>query len=108
MVAERLVAGRVPAVRAAALRMPAEPVPGRVGQPVLAAGPGGQVQHPAGPDHGGVGEHVAVAHVMAQVEVDDLGVPVAVAEVLLGDGPQAVTGPDRYELVEAHALPLRS
>ena len=49
----------------------------------------------------------AVAHVVAQVEADDLGIPVAVAEVPLGKRPEAVARPDRYQLNGTKSIPPR-
>jgi hypothetical protein len=64
------------------------------------------VQHPARLDHRRVREDLPVPHVVAQVERDDLVEALAAAQVLLGNGPQAVAGPDRHQLDDAHAVLL--
>ena len=47
-----------------------------------------------------------MAHRVPGVELGDLGEPVPGAEVMLGDRPQAVPGPDDYRLECGHVLPL--
>ena len=53
----------------------------------------GHVQHPAGPDQAGDGEAGAVRLHPVRVQVEDLPVPAAVAQVLLRDLPQALVEP---------------
>ena len=57
-------------------------------------GVGGQQQDPAGVDPVGAGEGGAVGLGAAVVEVRDLGVPGAVAEVAFGQSPQRVAALD--------------
>ena len=64
---------------------------------------GRDLQHPARPDHRRIGEHLAVAHVVPEIELDDLGIQVPVAEIALGDRPEAIAAADGHHLVEAHA-----
>src|ERR1022692_2008202 len=58
-------------------------------------------EHPARQDYRWVGEDDA-AHVTTEIDAGDLLIPVAVPQVMLGYGPQAVPGMDSHQLELAH------